>query len=445
MYSLAKLAFFALFAFSLTHSSLAQATTFAANMAVSGIVEQLRNSVQQLIDQLDNRVSARAFQLRADLVVLQSEIAHSTDALIGKNFGELSKQQQTFFEGAANTVTQANALILDSTKSIEVIATQVEHVLAQIPFFGSEPRVRRISPSFVKAVTDIESEVPFAIDGSFLTHGDASFELQGKTCKLVGHIESRATFSCPASAFADPTGRVQYLSGALVVAQERSLWERFKGLFGAKARAKTYRLPIAVVPTILGQYSVQVTHLVETVATQQRTGNWGRTNDHCVRRQSFQYNFGPSGTGWKVLVDSVNTAVTCGRGGEGHAVRNLSEAGFQIESWSSNSGRCERLLGSVVAWDARGCSIGTVTWTERKSSTVPQTSVIGSGELEWGKAVTLTLPPQLVGFVVTVEQIDGQRVAVNSAVGSKWFAVSRDAGSTSLVLAPLELARALAQ
>jgi hypothetical protein len=426
-----------------THA--AAATTFVAGMAVSGIVEQLKTSIQQIIDQLDNRVSARTFQLRADLVVLQSEVANSADALVGKTFGELSKQQQTFFEGAANTVSQAGTLVSDTTKSVETIATQVEQALAQIPFFGSEPRVRRSSPSFVKVMPASAPEVTFAIDGSFLKHGDAAFNIGGAACKVVGHIESRATFTCPATAFAGPMERVKYVTGTLVVSLEQSVWQKLTSFFGGKAKTKTYQLPVAVVPSVLGKYSVQATHLTETAQTQPRRGNWGRTNDHCVGRQSFQYNFGPSGTGWKILVDTVSATETCGRGGQGHAIRNLSEAGFQIESWSSNSGRCERVLGSIVSRDARGCSSGYVTWTERNASSTPQTTVIGTGDLEWGKAVTLTLPPRIVGVLVTVDQIDGQRVALNSAIGSRWFSVSRDAASTSLVLSPLELSRALAQ
>lgn len=415
----------------------------AAGMAVSGLIEQLKTAIGQTIDQLDNRVSARSFQMRTELVFLQAELAHSADALVGKTFGELSKQQQLFFESTSNTITAAQQTLKQTDAEIDALATQIEQVAAQFPFVGEEPRVRKSSPSFLTPPASATSQVPVQVDGSFLKHGDAKLMIGQNECKATGHTESKATFVCPGKLFSNQTSEVTYLSAILTVGLERSFFKWIASWFGSDDAVKTYPLSIAVVPPSLGSYEIKATHLVDSSESNSRSGPWGRTNDHCSGRQSFQYNFSPASPEWRIDVNSIQTSVSCRRGGAGHAVRNQSEFGFQIESWARNRGRCERVLGSIVSYDARGCSAGNVSWTEKRIVPVRTETVLKSGTLEWGKAVSVALPPRLEGILVKVNQIDGKSVVLNAATTSKWFAVSRDATSTSVVVSPLDLAAAL--
>ncbi|MEJ2406327.1 MAG: hypothetical protein P8171_18920 [Candidatus Thiodiazotropha sp.] len=417
-------------------------SAIAAGAIMEGIIDQLENSITTLIDQLDNRVSARSFQMRTELVFLQDEISHLAESLASKTFAELTKQQQIFFENATTTIASVEEGLNAADLEIDSLATQVEQISAQFPFVGSEPRVRRSDPTFLKQLSSNETTVPVRIEGSFLNHGEALLAVRKHNCKLTGHTDSSTSFVCPGAAFPINGNQVTYLSGRFVVLQERSFFEKMISFFGSEAPTKTYKIPFAVVPSRLGTYEIKATHLVDTKQSNTRTGIWGRTNDHCKGRQSFQYNFGPASAEWSVDVNSIKTSVTCERRG-GHAVRNVSQNGFQIESWASNGGRCEKLLGSIVSKDGRGCSAGNVTWIETRVVPIMNEEVIKSGVLEWGKAVSVTLPSRLQGILITVNQIDGKTVVLNSATPSKWFTASRDGESTSLVLSPLEINEAL--
>lgn len=430
--------------FSLTNTSVSSAQgAIAAGTIMGGIITQLENSIATLIDQLDNRVSARSFQMRTELVFLQDEIAHTAESLAYKTFSELSNQQQIFFENATTTVDSVRSSLKQADAEIDSLATQIEQVAAQFPFVGEEPRIRKSTPVFLKELPNAENSVPVQIVGSFLKHGGVVLSVGNDECKVTGHNDSSASFVCPGKAFPLRGNKVTYLSGSLTVHQKMSFWENITSFFGSESSTKNYKLPFAIVPSVLGSYEIKATYLVDSTQKKNRSRNWGRTNDHCKGRQSFQYNYGPASAEWEIDVNSIRTTETCGRGGQGHAVRNASKNGFQIESWSSNSGRCERIFGSVVSKDARGCSIGAVSWTETK--VVPKTTskVIKTGKLEWGKAVSTTLPSRLKGILITVNQIDGNTVVLNSATPSKWFSISRDGASTSLVLSPLELKEAL--
>jgi hypothetical protein len=422
----------------------AAASMFAAGMQVSGILDQLTDSTQQIIDTLDNRVSARSFQLRTDLVVLQSELRHSADGLLNKTFGELNKQQQAFFEGAATSIAAAKAASLSTTSEISQIVSQIDQAIARVPFADAEPRVRRVTPGFFNA-NDSTTTRTISIDGSFLRHGPANLSIGSANCNLVGQTDVQLTFSCLARSFPSTATKVTFLSGELVVTEQRSLWKRVKNWFGGEADTKIYRLPLAIVPATLGTYAITATYTTTSSQHRDRSAEWGATNPHCVGRRNYIHNFGPSGTGWKIDVSSISTAETCGRGNQGHAVRNANEAGFQVESWTSNSGNCVRVAGQTVSRDARGCSIGTVRWREFSPTTELVTKEISTGQLTWGKSVAVRLPEGLQGFLVTVEQIDGRRIVLNSAVPSSWFSLSRDTANTSLVISPQDLSRALTQ
>lgn len=417
-----------------------QVGIFATGALVSGIIDELEKSIAILIDQLDNRLSALSFQMRTELVFLQDELRKSGETLVGKTFSELSKQQQLFFENATTTISSVGAGLREADAEIDKLATQVEQIAAQFPFIGEEPRVRSSKPLYLTPPS--EDYVSVSVQGSFLKHGDVELKLQDKVCKVTGHNDSQAIFSCPSQAFESPEKSVSFLSATFVVHEERSLWQSLGSLFGRKTPTKQYKLPIAVVSKVLGEYQVIATHMKDSVETKSRSGNWGRTNDHCRGRQSFTYNFGPASAEWKIDVNSIKTSKSCERRG-GHAARNVSINGFQIESWAKNSGSCEKLLGKVVAYDGRGCSSGSVTWLESRNIEQRTETILGSGSLEWGKAVSFKLPDRLQGFLITVKQIDGKEIALNSAIPSKWFGVKRDEASTSIVVSPLELAAAM--
>ena len=212
--------------FSLTNTSVSSAQgAIAAGTIMGGIITQLENSIATLIDQLDNRVSARSFQMRTELVFLQDEIAHTAESLAYKTFSELSNQQQIFFENATTTVDSVRSSLKQADAEIDSLATQIEQVAAQFPFVGEEPRIRKSTPVFLKELPNAENSVPVQIVGSFLKHGGVVLSVGNDECKVTGHNDSSASFVCPGKAFPLRGNKVTYLSGSLTVHQKMSFWE----------------------------------------------------------------------------------------------------------------------------------------------------------------------------------------------------------------------------
>lgn len=172
----------------------------------------------------------------------------------------------------------------------------------------------------------------------------------------------------------------------------------------------------------------------------QRRGSWGRPNEfYNSNPQHSTANFGVASPGNKIDIQSIRIEDRCINRGERFLV-NVSELGFQINSSARNSGYHNKGLGIR---DGRGCAMGDVSWTEIKTTQHPATIDLGSGELEWGKSKSFSLPEQVTSILVKVKQIDGQEIILNQPSPSKWFSVSQDAARQSLVLSSFDLRRAM--
>lgn len=417
----------------------AVATGFAADATVGSIVRQIEASASNVIADIDDVVSARTFQLRTELAFLISEVEATGGRLIDKTFGELNESQQLFFENANRTVADISRSIKEGLEDADLLVTHVEQVIAQVPFTKKEPRVRATTPTFlVSQDTALTKEVAVEVRGSFLRHGDATLRIGDATCTTAGHTDSKINFVCDASAFI-AEDRVTHRSGELLVGERRGFFGRIGGVFGKDRPTKRYVLAMSTVPMRMGLYSVEATVEYDEVITQRRSGQFGHVNPHCRSRRTSRTNFGPSGTGWKIDVGSIRWRFTNERRGSARQV-NVSENGFQMEATARNSGTC---AGPIR--DARGAAVGVVEWTERKVVPKTRTEIVKAGDLVWGRDEDVNLPERLVGFKLIVERIDGGRDVLHTAKAERWFDVTRDAGSTSLVIAPREVEDALSR
>ena len=417
------------------------ASVIAGSTLISGLIADLEESSRVLMEQLDNRVSARAFQFRSELVFLQDELALSAKETLGMTFEGLSDQQRLFFTSADRRIKQIEEMLVTGTDALDDLASTGESVVAQFPFTKETPRVRKSSPLYLASGSQ-KDKVRVLVGGSFLNHGTAELLVNNTQCDLYGQTQTEVSFSCDARLFKTSDGDIRHITGMLRVSDEQSFFDWLSNLFTSETASRYFRIPFNVVPETMGKFPLEYTVRENAEEYADRDGTWGRTNDHCKGRQDFHYNFGPSGPGWEIDVQSVRTSVGCNRRG-GHAVRNLSVAGFQIHSWSSNSGRCEKILGSVVAKDGRGCHSGSVSWRERRIIEDTSTTTAAEGELSWGQDQVFQIPENFVSFTLSVEQIDGTTTIRNEASAAPWFDITRDAHSTSLVISPVSLEKAL--
>ncbi len=413
-------------------------------MLVGSIIEQLEGSISNVVSQLDNHVSARAFQIRMELIFLQEAIAKSGEQLIGKTFEELSLQQQLFFENATKTIQSVESNIDKVDTEVDNLATQVEQIAAQIPFFGEQPRLRESSPLYLLSSKATQEDTVVSINGSFLKHGNAELYFGDAACELLGHNDSNIRFSCPGTVFSPTTDKVISMSAKLVLGDEISFFEKVGTWFGSDQPTTKYTLPFHVIPDNLGRFKLVSYYGSQRREERNRRGDFGRTNKHCRHTQSYEYNFGPESPEWRIDTSSIRTRTSCSRRGS-HSILNSSGSGFQIRTTASNSGSCEEILGRVVAYDGRGCEAGTVSWTEYKIQPVTASSALGNGVLQWGQDVSFQLPNNFQSFLLSVVLIDGKKIELNQAVGSDWFNVSRDAANNTIVISPKSLHLALKQ
>lgn len=413
----------------------AQVGTIASGALVSGIISDLENSISNLIDQLDDRVSARSFQLRMELDFLQQSIAKSSEDILDKTFVQLSQQQQTFFENTKATLIQLETQIDNIDKEIDSYLSQVEQIVAQIPFSHSTPRIRSSSPLFITEPGDNVETIKIELEGSFLKHGNAKFSIGGQSCALNGHLDTKLQFICPASAFTMNEFPVSNHSGKLEVAKETSFFQRVKALFSDDEDIIEYSIPFHVIPTKLGDYTLIAHYSKEERENKSRSGQFGRTNKHCSHTQSYNYNFGPELPGWIIDTSTIKTSLNCSRRGN-HQILNQSSTGFQIKTTASNSGRCEKVFGSVVSYDGRGCESGTVTWIEYENRDKKLSKRLGTGQLAWERGLSFDLPPNFQSFILTIETIDGRVLNFNTTEGTRWLNISRDSANNTLIISP---------
>jgi hypothetical protein len=409
----------------------------AGSVAVSSLVDNIKNSISELIDRLDTVVSARSFQIRTEMSFLLSEVEHVSLTLVDKTFSELNQSQQQFFERTQSTLASARALTNEALAGSQALLEQVEQIGANVPFFGAEPRVRSVSPLFMQTAAHGENgDVSLTVRGAFLRHGATSLVIDNVACRVSEHVDTRITFLCPKRLFVWETA-LKHVSGLLRVRDDASFWERVRERFGHYIPEKQYVINVTVVPRQLGTFLVNAEHNAPQEQAMSRTASWGQTAPHCREETRGTNNFSPQGPGWRIDVGSVRTSVGCDRRG-GHAVRNLTENGFQVDYNMRNDGRCVDLLVGK-SYDARGCHSGNVTWIERRSVPQRTETQLGTGPLFWTADQEIRLPLGLIGFTITVTQFDGRTVVLSAATAERWFEVVRDAESRTLIIRPKRL------
>lgn len=413
----------------------AQVGAIASGALVSGVISDLESSISNLIDQLDDRVSARSFQLRMELDFLQQSIAKSSKDILDKTFIQLSQQQQTFFENTRATLIQLESQVDDIDKEIDSYLSQVEQIVAQIPFTDSTPRIRRASPLFLIEQDDNSGTVTVELEGSFLKHGTARFSIGGQFCSINGHLDTKLQFICPTAAFVMKDFPVSNYSGKLEVAEETSFFQRIGTFFSGNETVIEYSIPFHVIPSKLGDYTLVAHYTEKERDNKSRSGQFGRTNKHCSHTQSYNYNFGPEISGWVIDTSTIKTSKSCSRRGS-HQVINQSSTGFQIKTTASNSGRCEKVFGSVVSYDGRGCESGKVTWIEYETRDKKLSKELGNGKLDWEKGIPFDLPTNFQSFILTIKTIDGRVLNFNTTEGTRWLNISRDAANNTLIISP---------
>jgi hypothetical protein len=346
-----------IFGVQLSHPAVAQAptTVLAAESAMNGIVDNLRNSLEQLLTKLDQSVGSGTFLVRMQLSNLLGELNYHASLILNKTFGELDKQQQTFFRNTQQTIADLQGMGDHIAENADRVTERVEFAIASVPFTKTEPRLRLVAPRVIDS-SQTSLPVRLTFDGSWLANGKPELAMTGASCKLTDLAEPKAIFECPAAVFAgEVRASVRYAMGKFSAVEEQGFWDRVWTFFGSKPEMKDYPVSIGVVLSKLGHVKVAVTAIVESDESNRRSAHYDTGARHCAWGSDTTVSITPAGPEWTIDVNSIALVLESGERSE---LRNVTPSGFQVYAVGHNSGNCVKVMGQTVSYDARGWANG---------------------------------------------------------------------------------------
>lgn len=411
----------------------------AAGAAVSGIVDNLRGSILEILKKLDRSVSSGTFLAKMQLSNLLAEVDFHAAGLLGKTFGQLDTGQQRFFSNARQTVADIRAMGDRLPDNVDQITQRVEFVVGTFPFMDLEPRLRSVTPRVIEARSS-DQPVRFSLDGSWLANGSPRLSFAGTECRLTGLAEPKATYDCPAELFSGHVSfGVRYVNGTFSAVQPQGWWKKVKNFFGSRPDIKSYPVSIGIVSSTFGTLRASAAALTRQRETNRRTASYDTRARRCSRGSEPILKLSPAGPDWVIDIDSISLVRSSGEGSE---LRNVTPEGFQVYAVGDNGGDCPSGPGTTVAYDVRGWATGQVDWTETRSVARPTSSILFGGEMLWGDSKVLPLPDAVQSYVVTVEFFDGKMRDYVAPASDEFFTLERDDANHSLKLGPRSLADA---
>lgn len=415
------------------------AGVIAAGAEVNGIVDNLRNSLRDVLSRLDQSVSSGTFLARMQITNLLAELDYRASGLVGKTFGQLDKEQQVFFQNTQRTIVDLQAMGDKIAANADSVAQRAEFAIGSVPFTKTEPRLRSAAPRVIARSTAAKP-VRVVLDGSWLANGNPELLLGGGACTLAQLAEPKAAFDCEAKLFAgDDAPGVRYVSGTFSAVKSEGWWDSIRRFFGGKPERKPYPVSIGIVRDNFAHAKVAVTALEDGEETNRRSAKYDTGAQHCTWGSETTINVSPAGPEWSIDVNSISLVLDSGEHSE---LRNVTSRGFQVYAVGHNSGNCAKVLGQTVSYDARGWANGHVDWTERKKTSVPRTAEVFDGDLPWGDTRVIPLPAGLQTYIVTLSLFNGATRQYNAPVKDELFAIERDEAGRSLKLAPRQIGEA---
>lgn len=414
----------------------AGAGTIVASAAANDVVDNLRNSIVHILDKLDDSIGSATFLARMQLQVLLSEINFQAKDIVGKTFSELNASQREFFTRASITVQEIGALGDQTAENVDGILSKTSLVVGMIPFANMEPRLSSHAPRVLSTVTGETFGVQIA--GLWLAHGKPSMSLHNSACAVVDHKDTSATFRCP-SKLIQPSNYPTNLDGKIALVEPEGWFQWLTNWATGSTRRKEYEISIAVVPPVFGDVSVVVDKETITEKSANRSIPFDTGARHCISGPSTTVNVGTAGPEWRIVPGSIQVQVKSSNGSGAHQLNNISEKGFQLRAWASNSGKCCPL---GACKDARGWHSGAISWTE--VSEVPAIGPVKVFEqsMKWGDKAVAEFPSGTKGYRVKVRLFDGRVWEINKITKNEFVEIDTSFDGRTLSIAPRNISQA---
>ena len=416
------------------------AVAIAGEQAMNSVLDNLRNSIHDILERLDQSVSSGTFLTRMQMQILLGEIDSRATNVIGKTFDQIDQSQQLFFRNTQQSIADIEKLGDTMTENVDGILDKTAFVLATIPLTTKEPRLKNSSPKVITPPSSKTTDTKLTVSGLWLANGAATLSFEKADCKLVDLKEVNASFNCPNNLFVTADSSIHIVTGELTFVGNIGLFEWFATFFVKPWSIKKYPISVAIVPELFGHVSIAATHKIKNTVYQARNRNYDTGARHCTWGSETLINITPD-TGWNIDTGSiVVTAASSNRGN--HELRNVTNSGFQLYARGLNTGNCVKVMGQVISKDGRGWENGTFAWREFKQDDVPTTENILDSDLRWGDSKVAQLPENTESYAVTLKLFNGNIREYNAQIKDALFTIVQDDQNKSVRVNPNTIASA---
>jgi hypothetical protein len=381
-------------------------TAIAGGEAMRGVIDNLRSSIIEILNKLDDSVGSATFVTRMNLQVLLGDLEYQGSKLADKTFSQISAEQQKFFSNARATVREIEMSGGNVAEKADQVLKRSEFLLGMVPFSDKEPRLKSRLPRAIIS-SEIKDGRPLEVkfDGSWLAHGNPELIIKESACKISDQTEVSARFSCTGlAAPAASGGYLGTLEGSVRFEGQNGFWRRLASWFGGSLDKKSYPVSIDVLPDQFATLTVVAQQENFSEKRNERSQPFDTGARHCISGPSTTVNISTSGPEWRLDPASIRVHVASSNGSGAHQINNVTTSGFQLRAWASNSGSC----GPFGIKDARGWHNGTIFWAETTQVSSRADVNVGTQTLLWGERKVVKLPERTRAFLASVRMFDGK-------------------------------------
>ena len=403
----------------------AQVREIAAGASLESVLSMIRNALTEVISEAEGSATTAGFSLATDANILLQNIEALIASSSARVFGDLTRAQQTAIRDALKLADEVNRGAADRMDDLDRVVRTLGTEMSRVPGVEDRPFVSRHSPSYIRLG---EPSHTIAFSGSRLGVDEATLQFGATPCEWIGSTDMDLRFRCPQEIF--DIGRNDWVSGRLMLTDESSWYELWKS-----DEQFEYRVAVMAIQELLGRYSLKVSETRTSEDRVNRAGKNSYRNDHCRGGKQKVWTFRPA-PGCKVDVTSIKVGHRESKNSSYEGIVNASAHGFQVRTHVRNHGSCGPF---GVPKDGRG-SVGiSATWTDVCPKSIQADLEPEQGELFWDSDRSFEFPETVRSFILTVEQLNGERRTITGTDSTPWFTADYDPLKRVLVVRPRTL------
>ncbi len=376
----------------------------SGGMLVSTFIDDTKKAIQDILNDTDFMVSKNSFEIRQHLLLVEDNLEKVGNGLLNKTFDELDDKVRLTFNQMNNTVNNFDIKAAGTLNKLDETIANLNDALSTIPGSKTQPRILKYTPNAVGSGWNNN----LVFKGSFLGKTKKlSLVFNGIKCKLISSTENQMIFEYPKSL--QNSNTVDKLYGDLN-------FEYKAGLF-SKNKKINYKVLMFNIPNKFGNYNLEAKVEGEETDFYDRNEEYSHRNDHCSGTKHLTYNVNAR-DGWDIVLDSIKVDVNKTQNSQFNGIFDRTKHGFQLRGSVANSGSCQKVLGRIVVYDARGSLKLHVAFKESRIVSKISTAQVQAGDLHFGNKIKIDLPDKTKQFTIFLTDIDGKQHVISDTTNN---------------------------